>query len=385
MDGSLVSIFGKNSLIIGGGLIIKFMKKLYFILGILIIIGVSIFMMTKREQLNTALQDFDGEYEIATFAGGCFWCVEAAYEEYDGVIKAVSGYAGGDKDNAQYEKVAAGQTDHYESVQIYYDPKRITYNDLLEVFWRQIDPTDAEGSFVDRGPQYRSAIFYHDDMQKMMADASQAKLEQLGMYDKPIVTEILPFREFFIAEEYHQDYYKKNKLHYKTYRFGSGRDQYRKEVWGDDRDYKVEPPIPTKEELKESLTPLQYHVTQNNGTERAFQNEYWDNKEEGIYVDIISGEPLFSSKHKFESGTGWPSFTQPIRDGEVILKEDRSYGMIRTEVRSKDADSHLGHVFNDAPKELGGIRYCLNSASLKFIPKENLEEKGYGEFLKDFE
>jgi peptide methionine sulfoxide reductase msrA/msrB len=343
---------------------------------------------------------------VATFAGGCFWCMEAPFEKVDGVDEVVSGYTGGHVEDPTYEQVCAGGTGHAEAVQVLYDPEKVSYEYLLEVYWRQFDPTDAGGQFADRGDQYRSEIFYHDAAQKAAAERSKARLAASGRFEKPLVTAITPFTRFYPAEEYHQDYYKKNPDHYHAYRRGSGRDRYLDRVWGKDRE--VDPgdvaaamPAadpdrtgmggdwrsfvrPKDEQLRTSLTPLQYRVTQEEGTERPFQNEYWDQKKPGIYVDVVSGEPLFSSTDKFASGTGWPSFVRPLDEKNLVRHEDHKLGYARIEVRSARADSHLGHVFPDGPPPTG-LRYCINSASLRFIPAADLEKEGYGEYRALFQ
>jgi len=351
--------------------------------------------------------------ESAVFAGGCFWCLEAAVEKKPGVVEAVSGYTGGHDPEPTYASVSTGKTGHVEAVRVVYDPTTISYEELARIFFRNIDPTDPGGQFADRGSQYRTAIFYADEAQKQTAARVMAEMAASGRFKKPLDVPLLPLAPFYPAEEEHQDYYSKHAVSYGNYRRFSGRGPYLESVWGSDADARQSQPSgqqpgqpsaqqpaqqpaeapgatpaekpsgyvrPDDAELKKSLPPLSFEVARKAGTEPAFANPYWNEKRPGIYVDVVSGEPLFSSADKFDSGTGWPSFTRPIVTGSVAARSDASHGMARTEVRSALADSHLGHVFSDGPMP-SGQRYCINSASLRFIPREEMEKEGYGAFL----
>jgi peptide methionine sulfoxide reductase msrA/msrB len=373
------------------------------ILAALAIIAFGVFEFRNQTNNKTmSATTSTGATKTAMFAGGCFWCVEADFEKLTGIIKVVSGYAGGTTDNPTYQNYAEGG--HREVVEVTYDPSKTTYAHLVEHILRYADPTDATGSFHDRGAQYTPAIYYDTDEEKKITQDTIAKIDAEGVYDKPITIPVLPHTKFWPAEEYHQGYAKKNPIRYNFYRAASGRDafidshkdkgadgqsdtttllQVPKDAAGDVNFDNYQKP--SDDILKQTLSPLQYKVTQQDGTEPSVNNEYDANKAEGLYVDRISGEPLFSSRDKYDSGTGWPSFVKPIDPSDVTLHEDNGLFSTRTEVRSHYADSHLGHVFNDGPQDRGGKRYCMNSAALLFIPKEKMAAKGYEKYLSLFE
>jgi len=357
------------------------MKKL-----IVLIFGVTACVAATAAPMTPA-----GSPQTAIFAGGCFWSMQAAFENVYGVIDAVSGYSGGTSNRPTYNTYAA--SGHVEAVQVSWDPARVTYKELLDAYWHHTNPADGGGQFVDRGPQYRPIVFYLNDQQKVEAEASKAALATSGKLPGPIAAQIVKASAFYPAEEYHQDYPKKNPENYMDYYLNSGRKEFFAKVWGPavmidpaapPSAAKGEWKKPSEDQLKKILTRMQFEVTQQDGTEPPFANEYFNNEQAGIYVDIVSGEPLFSSTDKFDSGTGWPSFTRPLVPSNVVLKVDRSFGMVRSEVRSRYADSHLGHLFDDGPMPTG-LRYCMDSASLRFIPVSQLAKAGYGQYLELFQ
>ena len=308
------------------------------------------------------------EQRIIYLAGGCFWGLEAYMERIQGVTDAVSGYANGKGDTTNYQLLHA--TDHAETVKVTYDPNKISLDKLLQYYFRVIEPTSINKQGNDRGRQYRTGIYYQNEQDKAVIEAALKALQ--SKYQAPIQIEVEPLKNYVEAEEYHQDYLKKNPNGYCHIDIKKA-----DEPLIDDKKY----PKPSDAELKQKLTALQYDVTQGKHTERSFSNEYWDNFAPGIYVDITTGEPLFSSKDKFESGCGWPSFTKPIAAEVAEYQKDNSFNMTRIEVLSRSGHAHLGHVFDDGPRDKGGLRYCINSASIKFIPLDEMEKQGYGDLI----
>lgn len=395
-------------------------STLYIALALLVVfiayLQLLIDQHAKMPSLNE-LQDPKASMKTAAFGGGCFWSTEKDFEQLPGVIMVTSGYMGGKGEHPTYDDYA--DRGFREVVLVTYDANKLSYGDLVEYLIRHIDPTDDGGTFVDRGQEYVPAIYYDNPDEARVAEEVITTVDMMKVYDKPLTIKAYPSDVFWPAEDYHQDYYKKNPVHYELYRAGSGRDIFTAKhwvkmpfpsvAWGKTNpmststlsakaapavsttksvplpaqnawDHFVRPPLA---DLKKILPPLSYNVTQENGTERAFNNPYYDQHDEGIYVDIVSGEPLFSSRDKYDSGTGWPSFVKPLsKDAVIEVRENDIWGE-RVEIRSKIADSHLGHVFADGPRDRGGLRYCMNSAALRFIPKAEMQSQGYSEFLSD--
>lgn len=347
-------------------------------------------------------------YKRAYFAGGCFWCTESDLQKAPGVAEVVSGYAGGSVVNPTYGDVTSETSGHREAVEIYYDGDIMTYENLVRYHLMHIDPTDAGGQFYDRGESYQAVIFYTTEEERVIAEQAIQEMNDAKIFDKPVVVKVVPYKNFYTAEEYHQNYAEENTIKYCAYRESSGRDAFLQKYFGNkswdelvgtknaipaspdssvqSRDASAKIDFshyvkPSAEELKTRLTDVEYDVTQKGGTEKPFDNAYNENHRAGIYVDIVSGEPLYSSSDKYESGTGWPSFVKPIDSQYIVERVDKGFFSTRTEVRSRYGDNHLGHVFTDGPADRGGLRYCMNSAALRFIPREDMEKEGYGDLL----
>ncbi|AIQ50945.1 peptide-methionine (S)-S-oxide reductase MsrA [Paenibacillus sp. FSL R7-0331] len=313
--------------------------------------------------------------ELATFAGGCFWCMVKPFDELPGIISVVSGYTGGHTEDPTYAEVGTETTGHFEAVQITFEPELFPYRRLLDIYWQLIDPTDRGGQFMDRGHSYKTAIFVHNEAQRMEAEASRAALQAEKRFKGPVVTEILPAKPFYPAEAEHQNYYKTHPLDYKLYLKGSGRSDFTQHYWQRSGD---------SERLRSKLSALQFEVTQNKGTEPPFDNAYWNVYRDGIYTDLLNGDPLFSSRDKFDSGTGWPSFTRPLEPGLVRREADLNGGKARTVLRSRLSGAYIGLLLYDGP-EPAKLHYRVNSAALHFIPKEELEAYGLERYLVIFE
>ena len=304
-------------------------------------------------------------------AGGCFWGTEHFLRQIRGVLETEVGYANGDTPDPTYEIVCGDKSGYAETVRVVYDPEVLSTAKLLETFFLAIDPTAVNRQGNDRGTQYRTGIYYSDPADEPVVTAALDRLRT--QYSKPIAVEGMPLRNFYRAEEYHQDYLEKNPsgyCHISPALFRKAREANQPRF-----------SRKSKEELQQSLTDLQYEVTQEGGTERAFSHPYDKEFRQGIYVDVTTGEPLFLSADKYDSGCGWPAFSRPISDSLLVERTDLRYGMRRTEVRSKLGEAHLGHVFDDGPRERGGLRYCINGAALRFVPKEEMEKEGYGDYL----
>lgn len=370
-----------------------FSSKILIIGIILIALGGFFFVTQQKDTTPADNLQYSVDYQRAYVAGGCFWCVEADMEKLEGVQEAISGYMGGRQEHPTYENHA----DHREAVEVIYNADVVSYQEIIEYFFAHHDPTDEGGSFYDRGHAYTSAVYPQTDEEEQIVQDIMAQLEADSIFPAPIVTAVERNAQFWPAEVYHQDYYKKNPIRYKGYRYASGRDAYLESIWSspllnvqkvsvEDSDHQWSNfKKPDDAVLREMLSPLAYNVTQRDKTEAPkTEGSYDDNYEAGIYVDVVSKEPLFSSRDKFDSGTGWPSFTQPIANEFIVTKKDYKLIFPRTEVRSRYADSHLGHVFTDGP-EPTGERWCMNGAALDFIPLAEMEERGYGEYIGEVE
>lgn len=364
------------------------MKSQYLIL-IFVFVVILLFFGTKAMRKEKSTTDLDlnmiKEYneedvEVIYLAGGCFWGVEEFFHRIDGVVDAISGYANGDTENPTYEDVIYKNTNHAETVEVKYDLNETDLTNILIYYFKIIDPTVLNRQGPDIGTQYRTGIYYTKDSQLNIIQ--NIIEEEQKKYKEEIVVEVKPIENFYAAEDYHQDYLRKNPYGYCHINLELADEEIERKEPFMKKDNYIKPP---QDEIKQMLDKEQYDITQNAHTERPFSHEYNNLEEKGIYVDIVTGEPLFSSQNKYDAGCGWPSFTKPIDMDSIIEKEDNSFGMRRIEVKSQIGDSHLGHIFPDGPKEEGGMRYCINGGSLRFVAFEDMEKEGYGYLLKLFD
>lgn len=333
------------------------------------LLGMVVIMIAISAHCESKMTDRKNEIVLA---GGCFWGVEEYFSRMPGVLETQCGYANGETANPSYREVCSGSTGHAEAVRVVYDPGKLSLDTIIGHFFKIIDPLSLNRQGNDVGRQYRTGIYYSDNSSRAYLQTLMA--QEQAMHGQPLAVELLPLENFYPAEEYHQRYLKKNPGGYCHITFESLSDLASR---SGSKKYSK----PAEDELRRTLDPLAFEVTQHAATERAFSGSLWDNHKPGIYVDVVTGEPLFVSSDKFDSGTGWPSFTRPINPDAVSQNEDTSHGMSRTEVRSSIGDSHLGHVFDDGPAERGGLRYCINSAALRFIPLDEMEREGYGDLV----
>lgn len=311
-------------------------------------------------------------------AGGCFWGTEKFFSQVHGVDSTQVGYANSSVTDPSYRQVCSGRTGATEAVKVVYDPDTVSLAFLLDLYYRTIDPTSVDRQGNDVGSQYRTGIYWTDPMDRAVVEKSLARLA--SAYTLPIEIEACELENFYPVEEYHQSYLEKNPggyCHISPALFREASEARDTTLIKLHTQY----PRPSDEELRQRLSELQYAVTQNGATEAPYLNEYDREFSPGIYVDIVTGEPLFLSTDKFDSGCGWPAFSKPVSDSSVTERVDTSHGMIRTEIRSAAGDSHLGHLFADGPEATGGMRYCINSASLRFVPLNRMDEEGYADLI----
>lgn len=351
------------------------MKKIGFLLGMLgCLLLYGGLALAQPQNGGVKMREPEGNQKLIYFAGGCFWGVQEYFSRIPGVLSTTSGYAQSNVPDPDYKMVCSGRTGASETVRVLFNPDKVALQTLVRQFFRIINPYTPDRQGNDVGSQYRPGIYYTDAAEKNIVEKVIADLQANSA--RPFAVEVEKLQNFYPAELYHQDYLKKNPGGYCHIDF-SGLKDLQSDAAASKGFVK-----PDRAELEKRLSPMEYHVTQEAGTEPPGSGKYWKHDEPGIYVDIVSGEPLFSSSQKFESGCGWPSFSKPLADDALIEKQDLSHGMKRIEVRSREADSHLGHVFNDGPKAVGGLRYCINSAALRFIPYDEMEKAGYGQYMK---